>query len=82
MHLATLELRQLLESAAAVLVVGAQHGERHKNLVGVQTRIAATQIVGLGVLNRLDDMLGNELHGVVDAGELLDGVEYQCRARA
>ncbi len=42
----------------------------------------AAQIVDFGVLYRFNHRLGNEFHAMVNAGEMLDCVEYQRGAGA
>lgn len=81
MGLAAIELGQFLKGATAVLVVGGDYREGHEHFVSVKARVDAAQIGGLGVLDRLDHILGDEFDGVLDAGEVLDGVEYQRGAR-
>ena len=81
MHLATVELRELFESAAAVLIVSAQHRQRHKNLVGMQARIVTAEIVEFGVLYRLYHFLRYELHRVFYTGKMLHRIQNQGCAR-
>ena len=82
MHLASVEFGELLKSASAVFIVSAQHRKRHKHLVGMQAWIAAAQIVDFSVLNRLDHMLRNQFHIVVNACKMLYRIENQCCTRA
>ena len=82
MSLAAFELRQCFESLAAVVVVGAEHRKSHEYLVGVQSRVAASQIARLRVLDRFDHVLRYELDLMVDAGKMFEGVEQQGGARA
>ena len=82
MNLTAAELREFLKGETAVRVLGAQHSEGNQHLIGVETRIAAAEIIHLHVLDRLDHGLRNELGTVVDAGEMLGGIQKQSRARA
>ena len=81
-HLATVEEWEAVEGAAAVVVEEAEDGEGDEHLVGVEARVAAVQHVDLGVLDGLYHLLRDELDAVVDAGEVLKGVEQQCGAGA
>ena len=76
-HLAAVEQGQAVEGATAVVVQQAQYREGDQHLVGVQARVAAVQHVDLGVLDGLYHLLRDELDAVVDAGEVLEGVEQQ-----
>lgn len=43
----------------------------------MQPGITGAEIRGLGFLDRFDELLGDELDAVVDAGQVLYGVENQ-----
>ena len=77
----SVELRQFLKCATAVLVVCAQYRKSHQHLIGVQSRVMSLQIRCLGVLYRLDHILWYQLHRMVYAGKMLDGVEYHGGTR-
>ena len=75
MSLAALQLRQTFQCFAALFVMQAEHGEGHQHLVGVQARVVPVQQVDLGLLDGLDHLLRDQLHVVVDVGQMLGGVE-------
>lgn len=76
-HLTSAKLREDFEGPAAVFVIAREDGEGYEDFVGVQARVVAVQVFGLGVLYRLYEGLWDELEVVVDAGEVLDGVEEE-----
>ena len=82
MGLKSVELRQHGQRATAVDVLGGEHGERHEHLVGVQAGIVSAQIVHLGLLNGLDEVLREQLLLVADAGQIFHRVEQQRSAGA
>ena len=73
--LAALEKRKRVKGLAAVLVIGAQDREGDQYLVRMQTRVLAVKVGDLGLLNRFDKPSGNKLRAVVDAGQMLGGLE-------
>ena len=75
LDLTAIQLRQGVEGTAAVLVVLRQHGQRYQHLIGVQTRVVAMEHRGLHALDRHNHILRNQLEGVVDAGQVLRGIE-------
>ena len=82
MHLAAVEEGEAVEGAAAVVVEEAQYREGDEHLVGVQAGVAAVQHVDLGVLDGLYHLLRYEFDAVVDADQVLEGVEQQGGAGA
>ena len=77
MNLTATQLWKLLESLATVFVVLGQYREGYEHFVGMQTRVVASEVVDLGVLDRLNHGLWDELCLVVDAGKMLGDVEKQ-----
>ena len=69
-YLAAVSLGQAFKRASAVAVVGAEHGECYKHLVGMQSRIVASQVVYLCILYGLDHVLWDKLYGMVYAGQV------------
>ena len=43
----------------------------------MQTGVLGTEILGLGLLHGLDQTLGDQFGLVVDAGQILGGIEQQ-----
>ena len=66
-HLAAFKLWKHFQRMAAVFILGAEHRERHKHLIGVQAWVSATQILDFGVLNWFNQALWNQLLAMVDA---------------
>ncbi len=82
MHLATLELRELLQSQFAALVFDRKYAQCHEHFVRVQTRVVAMKEVHLGLLNGLYHPLGDEFDAMVDSGQMLGGIEDEGGAGA
>ena len=82
MRLASSQQRQHGQCTPASVVGAAQEGECHEDLVGVQSRIASSEVLHLGLLDGLDEVLGNESHTVFYAGQVLGGIEQQGSAGA
>ena len=81
-YLTTVEFREFFKRATAILVIGAQHRESHEHLVGVETRIAAAQIVDFRILYRFDHCLRNKFDRMIYTGEIFHGIEYESCARS
>ena len=81
-HLAAFKLWKNFQRMAAVFILGAEHRERHKHLIGVQSWVSATQILDFGVLNWFNQALWNQLLAMVDACQVLGGVENERRTRS
>ena len=56
-YLTVAQLRQLLQSLAAVLVIVREHAQRHQYFVGMQAWVLGTKILRLRLLHRLDKAL-------------------------
>ena len=76
-NLTSAQVGQLPQCRGAVAVGVAEHGERDEDLVGVQPRVAASEIARLCLLYRFYHALRYEFHVVVYAGEVFHGVEEQ-----
>ena len=75
MHLASTQFGQLLKGTATIVVILRQYRQRHKNLIGMEARIASSQIANLGMLYRLNHRLRYKLYVVMDAGKMLHYIE-------
>jgi hypothetical protein len=78
-YLTATQTGQLLQGLATLFVVLGQHAEGYQHLVSMQARILATQIFYLGLLDWFYQTLWNQLGIVVDACQMLGGVEQQSR---
>lgn len=70
MNLTVAQFRQLLQGATAVLVLLREYRQGDNHFICVQTRVVATQVTDLGVLDRLYHRLRDELQVVVYASEM------------
>ena len=77
-YLTVAQAGQLLEGAAALLIVVGEHAEGHQHLVGVQAWVPGAQVFCLRLLNGLDEALRDELGLMVDACQVLGDIEQQC----
>ena len=81
-NLTTFEERQAGKRLGAVLVPQTEHGESHEHFVGVKTWVVAVEVGDLGLLNGFDHLLRNEADAVVDACQMLGGIEDEGGAGA
>lgn len=58
-HIAALELGELLQSGSSRLILGGRAGQRDQDLIGVQAGIPAAEVVGLEGLDGLDGAGGD-----------------------
>ena len=77
-HIAALELGELPQRDGGSLILGGRAGQRDEDLIGVQAGVAAAEVVGLEGLDRLDGAGGDEVDLLIDAGQLLEGVQEEC----
>ena len=56
MYLAALKLFQLLHGNLRIIVCGCTDGKRNEDLVGMESRVTVTQMLGFSMLYRLDDL--------------------------
>ena len=82
MDLTSLQLRQLVKSLPAVLIMNAQHGNGDQNLICMESWIMPVQNAYFGLLDRLYHFFRNELDFMRYAGKMLGGIDYKCRARS
>ena len=61
MSLTATQLWQTLEGHAAVLVVGTEYRQGYEHLIGMQTWVVSPEILCLCLLNRLNQVLRNQL---------------------
>ena len=54
MDLTSAKIRDLLQSKACGITCGSAHGEGDQDLVNMKTRILASEIFGLQLLDRMD----------------------------
>ena len=78
MHLTAGKLRKLGQCPAALVIRNAQQRKRHQHLIGMQPRIMSVKISNLRLLDRLDHITRQKLYIMVNAGQMLDSVQYQC----
>ena len=71
MYLTSPKLRQLCQSAAAVVVVFAQNGNGYQHFIGVKTRVVTMQVLDFGLLYRLNHFRRYEFYVMVYAGKVL-----------
>ena len=81
-HVAALELGELLQSDSSRLILGGRAGQRDQDLIGVQAGIPAAEVVGLEGLDGLDGAGGDQVDLMVDAGQLLESIEQSGRGCA
>ena len=74
-HVAALEVGQLVQSSLGVFVLQDGAGQGDQNLVGVEAGILAAEIGGLQLLDRLNGPGRHQLDFLVDARQLFQGVE-------
>ena len=77
MHLAALQLGQLGQGQLGGHASGGAHGQGDQHLVRVETGVVAAQILHLQLLDGLDGMGRDHMLLMVDAGQLLQGVQKQ-----
>ena len=65
----------MLQGLPTIVVMGREHAQGYQYLVGVQTRVLTAQIFNLRFLNRFDEALRNEFDFVVNACQILCGIE-------
>ena len=75
MHIAALQVGELLEGCSSSGILRGRAGQGNQDLVGVQAGVLAAQIVGLEGLDGLDGGGRNEVELLVDAGQLFQRVE-------
>ena len=72
---ATVELTELIEGAAGVVIRGGRHRQGDEHLVGVEARVAGAEVLGFESLDRLDRLGGEQIDMATDARQVLEGVE-------
>ena len=72
---------QAVKCFLTVLIPEAEHGYGHQDLIRVEARIVSVKIGHLGLLDRLDHVLGNELKRMGNPCQVLGSVEYERSAR-
>ena len=80
-NLTIAQLWQLFQSLPTIVVMGREHAEGHQHLVGMQTGVLTAQIFDFRLLNWFDQTLWNQFDLVVNASQILGGIEQQsCTA--
>ena len=79
MHLASPEIRQLLQRTGAMLIRVAQDRERHQYLIRVQAWVLTPLIGNLRFLDGFDHALRNQLDIVVNPRQILGHIQQQVR---
>lgn len=74
-YLTSAKLRELRQSEAAVFIGLGHDGKGHEHFVGMQAGVVASEVLHFRGLDRLDHCLRDELHAVVNARKVLDGIE-------
>ena len=80
-HLTAAQTGKHLQGAAAALVAVGEHRQGHQHFIGVEARVVPFEVDCFCVLNRFDHLLRDQFQAVVDAGQMLYGVENQGGAR-
>ena len=81
MKLAAGQLWKLFESKLGFRIRNCAHGQCDQHFIGVKTRIAASEITGLKLLDRLDKGAGDQMLFLVDIAEDLDRIQKNGRSR-
>ena len=74
-HVAAFQLGELAQGLGGSLVLGSRAGKGNQDLVGVQAGVLAAQIIGFQGLDGLNGAAGDEVFFLVDAGQLLEGIQ-------
>ena len=74
-HIATLEVGQLVHSCCGKLAGSGRAGQGDQDLVGMQTGVLAVQIVGLEGLDRLDGSGADQIRLLRDARQILERID-------
>ena len=82
MSLTAIKFGKFLESAAAEVVVTREDRESDEDLIGVQTRVPASEVIRFRVLNRLDHILGDKFDRVINSGEVFHRIKKEGSRRA
>ena len=70
MDVAALQVGDLLHGLGGVFIFGDRAGQGDQNLVGVQARVPAAEVVRLERLDRFDGAGGDQIGLLIDAGQL------------
>ena len=74
-HVAAFQHGELTQGLGGSLVLGSRAGKGNQDLVGMQAGVLAAQIIGFQGLDGLNGAAGDEVFFLVDAGQLLEGIE-------
>ena len=81
-YLGVFKKRNCLKGALGVRVICRRDRECHKHLVGVESWIMISKILGLKLLNRLDDLRGDNVYLIGNTRRRLNSVEKCSAGRA
>ena len=70
MDVAALQVGDLLHGLGGVFIFGDRAGQGDQNLIGVQARVPAAEVVRLERLDRFDGAGGDQIDLLIDAGQL------------
>ena len=80
MDVAALQVGDLLHGLGGVFIFGDRAGQGDQNLVGVQARVPAAEVVRLERLDRFDGAGGDQIGLLIDAGQLFQRVQIRLGA--
>ena len=83
MDVAALQVGDLLHGLGGVFIFGDRTGQGDQNLVGVQARVPAAEVVRLERLDRFDGAGRDQISLLIDAGQLFQSVQQGrgCRTQ-
>ena len=78
MYLCIFQHRDSLERHFCTRVIYRRDRQRNEDLVGVESGVMVTEIFDLKLLNRLDDLVRDNVHSVGNARHRLDRIKQSC----
>ena len=77
MNLAATQLFKLFQGDLRVFVGSGAHGQRDQNFIGVETWVAASEVLDFQLLDRLDRDRGDQVLIVRNIAKYLDSIQKQ-----